>query len=238
MCIREALGTAASSQQCHGADEQVLLLPRSSTPGTTRDSAASTTHHQHTGSGLHAVLRNRVVLYAGCWRILHDMAGGGLLFWTPLLVQSLLYPDSATSGGAAAHGVGGHSGVRIVLLSTVPYAAASLYHMVNAWHSQRSGERVWHIAGTWLVGAVALAALPLVPTARMSTRAPGPWTAAAAIAALVLAHAGVNGANGLQTGLVAASIVPQERALGLALYNTIACIGAAAGVRVAALAPP
>jgi nitrate/nitrite transporter NarK len=125
-------------------------------------------------------------------------------------------------------------GVYVVLLSAIPYAAASLFHLANAWHSQRSGERRWHIAGAWLLGAVALLLLPaaaaggLASVSRTAAAAAGRVSVAASVAAftvLTLAHVGINGANGVQTGLVAASIVPQEKALGLALYNTIGCFG-------------
>jgi hypothetical protein len=237
-----------------------------------------------------AVARNRVVLYAGCWRILHDIPGNGILYYTPMIVQAMLlaaggggvavslsaaaaataspqltdaspsnsssiYDSSSGDMPAAGLAIGtisssskiaesggspepaGHHaaspGVYVVLLSAIPYAAASLFHLANAWHSQRSGERRWHIAGAWLLGAVALLLLPAAAAGGLASvskaaAAAGSVSVAANVAAftlLTLAHVGINGANGVQTGLVAASIVPQEKALGLALYNTIGCFG-------------
>jgi hypothetical protein len=232
------------------------------------------------------------VLYAGCWRILHDIPGNGILYYTPMIVQAMLLAaggggvagslaaaaaataspqlmetsDSSSSSThdsssgempAAGLAIGtissssriavseaspepaGHHaaspGVYVVLLSAIPYAAASLFHLANAWHSQRSGERRWHIAGAWLLGAVALLLLPAAAAGGLASvsktaaaAAAGSVSVAASVAAftlLTLAHVGINGANGVQTGLVAASIVPQEKALGLALYNTIGCLG-------------
>lgn len=182
-----------------------------------------------------AVARNRAVLYAGCWRILHDIPGTGVMYYTPLIVQSLLLAAAA----ASTSGSGSSSpGVAVVLLSSVPYAAASIVHLINAWHSQRVGESKLHIACTWLVGAVALLLLPFVASGALSGRSSSSNNAAgmigsagsiAAFVLLTLAHMGVNGANGLQTGLVAGSLPREQKALGLATYNTIACIGAFCG---------
>jgi hypothetical protein len=220
-----------------------------------------------------AAARNRVVLYAGCWRIFHDIPGGagdvcccctsirqgclshvppthtslphtpgsGVLFWTPKVVQALLLAATAGAGSgllqqqqppAAAAG----PGVRVVLLSAVPYCAASLVHVVNAWHSQRVGEAKLHIALVWLLGAAALCLLPFAAAGALgdgvSAAAVGSGTSAtvAAFVLLTLAHVGVNGANGLQTGLVAGCLPPGDaKALGLAAYNTIGCLGAFLG---------
>jgi hypothetical protein len=236
-----------------------------------------------------AVARNRVVLYAGCWRILHDIPGNGILYYTPMIVQAMLLAgggagggfarrpeavvapqlpgvalnsssssgltaaglatgaististnssSSSSSLGATAEPAERHAsspGAYVVLLSAIPYAAASLFHLANAWHSQRSSEWRWHIAGAWLLGAAALLLLPAAAAGRLASASTGAAAAAAgtvsvatsvaAFALLTLAHVGVNGANGVQTGLVAANIVPQEKALGLAMYNTIGCFG-------------
>jgi hypothetical protein len=234
-----------------------------------------------------AVARNKVVLYAGCWRILHDIPGNGILYYTPMIVQAMLLAGgslgrrlqavadlqlptttsssseliaaglaigtnssgssslggtlSGTAAAAAAEPAGHHAGspgADVVLLSAIPYAAASLFHLGNAWHSQKSGERRWHIAGAWLLGAVALLLLPAAAAGGLASVSKAAAAAAAAAASgisvaasvaafvlLTLAHVGINGANGVQTGLVAANIVPQEKALGLAMYNTIGCFG-------------
>ncbi|KAF6260770.1 major facilitator superfamily domain-containing protein [Scenedesmus sp. NREL 46B-D3] len=147
-------------------------------------------------------------------------------------------PSVALSGESAepARHHAGSPGAYVVLLSAIPYAAASLFHLANAWHSQRCGERRWHIAGAWLVGAAALLLLPAAAAGGLASATKAAAAAAAAsgesmaasvaaFALLTLAHVGINGANGVQTGLVAANIAPQEKALGLAMYNTIGCFG-------------
>jgi hypothetical protein len=146
---------------------------------------------------------------------------------------SMTAHSAVTAAAAAA------PGSAIVLLSAIPYAAASLFHLANAWHSQKHSERRLHITLTWLLGAVALLLLPFAATGGLAaaegssgggggTAAAVSISAAASVAAFVLltvAHVGVNGANGLQTGLVAGAIQPADKALGLATYNTIGCIG-------------
>jgi hypothetical protein len=175
-----------------------------------------------------AVARNRVVLYAGSWRILHDIPGNGVLYFTPKIVQALLLAGAA---GAAAGS--SRAGVGVVLLSSIPYAAASLAHLANAWHSQRVGEVRLHIACCWLLGAVALVVLPFAASGALSgAGGVGSSSMAASVASFVVlsvAHVGVNGANGLQTGLVAGCLPPEHKALGLATYNTIACLGSFLG---------
>lgn len=184
-----------------------------------------------------------------------DIPGNGILYWTPKIVQALLIAaGSAAAVGAGAtthsssssdlenkpHRAGSSStGAYVVLLSAIPYAAASLFHLLNAWHSQKQGERRWHIGLTWLLGAVALLLLPAAAAGGLAAaagKAEAAKTAgistAASIAAFVLltiAHVGINGANGVQTGLVAGSIVKQDKALGLALYNMIGNIGSFTG---------
>lgn len=180
-----------------------------------------------------AVARNRVVLYAGSWRILHDIPGNGVLYWTPKIVQALLLGVAAGSAGAGT-GAASSPGVAVVLFSAIPYAAASLVHLLNAWHSQRVGEAKLHIAVTWWVGALALVLLPFAASGALSSGGAGAGgvgtsAAVAAFVLLTVANCGVNGANGLQTGLVAGCLRVDEKALGLAMYNTIACMGSFLG---------
>jgi ACS family tartrate transporter-like MFS transporter len=168
------------------------------------------------------------VLYAGSWRILHDIPGNGVLYWTPMIVQALLFgvARSAQGGGGSSS-----PGVYVVLFSSIPYAAASLAHLANAWHAQCVGEVKLHIAFTWLLGAVALALLPFAAVGALSGSSASTSTGAniTALALLTVAHVGVNGANGLQTGLVAGCLCADQKALGLAMYNTIACMGSFLG---------
>ncbi|GBF97670.1 hypothetical protein Rsub_09728 [Raphidocelis subcapitata] len=155
-----------------------------------------------------AAMRSRIVAYAGAWRILHDTGGSGLLFFTPLIVAAL-----ASSGGA----VGQPSASVIALWSGFPYLVTSILHVLNGWHSQRTGERRLHLGLCWALGATALLAMPPA----IARGPPG-----APFALLVLAHVGLNAANGVQTSWVSSFFgSPEERAVGLAAYNTVAQIG-------------
>lgn len=178
-----------------------------------------------------AVARNPAVLYAGSWRILHDIPGNGVLYWTPMIVQALLFGVARGAGSGQGGGGSSSPGVSVVLFSAIPYAAASLAHLANAWHAQRVGEVKLHISFTWLLGAVALALLPFAAVGALPGSSASTSTGAniAALALLTVAHVGVNGANGLQTGLVAGCLCADQKALGLAMYNTIACMGSFLG---------
>jgi hypothetical protein len=43
-----------------------------------------------------------------------------------------------------------------VLLTAVPWACAALTHLFNSMHSQRVGERRWHICVPWMAGSICL----------------------------------------------------------------------------------
>jgi predicted MFS family arabinose efflux permease len=108
----------------------------------------------------------------------------------------------------------------VVLLTAIPFACASIFHLINARHSQQSNERRLHIALPWAMAAAALLLLPLAVAHQASS-----W----AFALLVLAHVGINGANGCQTSWVASLLAGPHRAAGLAMYNCIGNLGGAMG---------
>ena len=69
----------------------------------------------------------------------------GVGFWMPQMLK--------TASGAGDFGVG--------LLSTIPYAAGGIAMVVVGRHSDRSGERRWHVLVAALVSAAGLALTPL-----------------------------------------------------------------------------
>ena len=92
----------------------------------------------------------------------------GITFWLPQIVQSMGYSTGATG-----------------FVVAVPYAAAAIAMIAWGRHSDRSGERVWHVALACLLGALGFAlsaalespalelvALGLVAVAVCSTLAP------------------------------------------------------------------
>jgi ACS family tartrate transporter-like MFS transporter len=66
----------------------------------------------------------------------------GIAFWLPQVVKSF----SSLSNSAVA------------VLSAVPYVAASILMVITANHSDRTGERIWHVAVPALAGSSGLAA--------------------------------------------------------------------------------
>ena len=64
-----------------------------------------------------------LVWYAGAWHFVHLFVTYGLLFFTPLIIKATLTNKSTANS-------------TIVLLSTIPYAAAAIFHVCNGWHSQ------------------------------------------------------------------------------------------------------
>ena len=68
----------------------------------------------------------RLVWYGGAVIFFHVFATYGLLFFTPLIIKATLTNKSTANS-------------TIVLLSTIPYAAAVIFHACNGWHSQVRG---------------------------------------------------------------------------------------------------
>jgi MFS family permease len=66
----------------------------------------------------------------------------GISFWLPQIVKESITKDSFQIG----------------LLTTIPWAAGAIAMVVVGHHSDRTGERRWHIALTGLIGAAAFAA--------------------------------------------------------------------------------
>lgn len=109
---------------------------------------------------------------------------------------------------------------QVVLLTTIPFALASLFHLANAHHAQKTRENKWHIVVAWSLGALAFLCLPI------SLKAGGPIPA---FLLLAIAHMGTNGANGCQTGFVVSHIRAEDRGLGLAMYNSLGNLGGFVG---------
>jgi ACS family tartrate transporter-like MFS transporter len=61
----------------------------------------------------------------------------GISFWLPQIIRQL----------------SGLSPLTIGLLTAVPFVAAAAAMVLNGWHSDRTGERRWHIAVSCLLGA-------------------------------------------------------------------------------------
>ncbi len=77
------------------------------------------------------------------------MGNYGLAFWLPQIVKETITKDPFQIG----------------LLTTIPWAAAAVAMIVVGHHSDKTGERRWHIGLTGIIGAIAFAvsAIPGIP---------------------------------------------------------------------------
>ena len=120
----------------------------------------------------------------------------GIGFWMPQLLKGF---------GLSNLGVG--------LLAAVPYAAAAVGMVVAGWHSDRTGERIRHVALPLFVAALAFL-----------------WSARAgdlpvAVLTLSLAALGIYAAIGTFWSLPAALLTGSGAAGGFALINSIGNCG-------------
>jgi ACS family tartrate transporter-like MFS transporter len=144
------------------------------------------------------------------WQVLRDgrvwlmcaMAFGlvvgntGYAIWMPQIIHSL-----------------GASTIETGLLTAVPSLVAVIAMAFCAWNADRTGERVWHVAGAFLVSGAgfALAALAHSPALKFL--------------GLILGAAGVTGSSPAFWFLPAALLTSTATAVGLALINSTGSIG-------------
>lgn len=125
----------------------------------------------------------------------------GIGFWLPQMMK--------TASGASDFLVG--------VLSAIPYAAGAIAMVLAGRHSDRTGERRWHIAIAALVSAVGLTS---------STQATG---VAAAIAALSLAMLGLTSMMGPFWALATSRLRGVGGAAAIALINSVGNTGGFVG---------
>jgi ACS family tartrate transporter-like MFS transporter len=186
-----------------------------------------------------AALRAPRVWFLGLvyFGLLVGMYGYG--FWLPQIVK----------------GFGELSNLEVGFISAIPYAAAALTMFLWSRHSDRTGERTWHIALPAFVGACGLAASayfgnsPALALAALSLSAIGVyaalpvfWTLPTSLLAGSAAAAGIALVNSIgNTGgffgpLLVGSVTEATGGYGAALWMLAAMV-TFAGVLVLALAP-
>jgi len=126
----------------------------------------------------------------------------GVAFWLPTIVQA----------GS------GLSSTLVVLLSAIPYIAATAGLAVVGSHSDHTGERRWHVAGPCLIGATGFILTILAPP-----------TPAFALTTLSIAAFGVWGTLGPYWTLPTAFLRGTAAAGGIALVNSIGNLGGFVG---------
>ncbi|MGE3188755.1 MAG: MFS transporter [Vicinamibacterales bacterium] len=126
----------------------------------------------------------------------------GVSFWLPQIVQS----------------VAGLGAVQVALISAVPYVAAALGMASIGRHSDRTGERRWHVAIPALAGALGFVLATLVT-----------GSLALSLAALSLAALGIWGALGPFWALPPAFLRGTAAAGGIAVVNSVGNLGGFVG---------
>jgi ACS family tartrate transporter-like MFS transporter len=107
----------------------------------------------------------------------------------------------------------GRSTIVIGVLSAIPYLAATVGMVVSGHHSDRTGERRWHVAGSALLaaGAFFLAAI--------ST------STVALVAAISFSVLGINGMLGPFWAMPSSFLTGATASAGIALINSIGNLG-------------
>lgn len=115
----------------------------------------------------------------------------------------------------------GHAPWQVSLMSGIPYAMAALGMVGVGLHSDHTGERRWHAAGSLAVGAIGALAAGIFAR---STGAALPTLIAISVAAM-----GIWGAFGPFWTMPSAFLGGTAAAGGIALINSLGCLGGWAG---------
>ena len=115
---------------------------------------------------LRECLTNRQLWGLTCVKFLRDLTAYTTLFYTPLLLATMM--DGSQEGlkiDPEAHSCSVSAGRKdslVALLTTIPFASSALSSFLVSWHSQRVGERKYHIAIVFWSGSVLFSLLPWV----------------------------------------------------------------------------
>jgi ACS family tartrate transporter-like MFS transporter len=133
-----------------------------------------------------------------------NVGGYGFEMWLPQIIRSFSEMSEFQVG----------------LLNGIPYVVATILMVWNGRHSDRTGERRWHVAGSALAGAIGFIASAYAPTMGLS------------LAALALAFAGVKSMVGPFWALSTASLSGTAAAAGIAWINSVGNLGGFVGPTV------
>ena len=126
------------------------------------------------------------------------MGSYGLTFWLPQVIKETITTDTQAIGW----------------ILVLPFGAATVAMIVGGRHSDITGERRWHVAGTLLLGAAAFAvsAIPGIP-------------GVAGLVALTFAAMGIVTANALFWALPTDILSGAAAAAGIAWINSVGNLG-------------
>lgn len=125
----------------------------------------------------------------------------GITLWMPQIIK----------------GIGGLDNTRAGLLSAGPYVCAGIAMVINARHSDKTGERRWHILVPASIGAVGLV---------MAGSATSPYVG---IIGLCIAAAGILASNILFWPLAPMFLTGAAAAAGIGLVNSVGNLGGFVG---------
>jgi len=126
----------------------------------------------------------------------------GVSFWLPQIVQAAGTLSSAT----------------VVLISALPYVVAAIGMVAIGSHSDKTGERRWHVALPALIGAAGFVLTVMAPS-----------TTVISLATLSIAAFGIWGALGPFWTMPAAFLRGTAAAGGIAIVNSVGNIGGFVG---------
>jgi MFS family permease len=126
------------------------------------------------------------------------MSNYGITFWLPTVVRDTLTRDP----------------FKIGLLTMIPWGAAAITMVIVGHHSDKTGERCWHVTITAIIGAAAfaLSAIPGIP-------------GALGLALLTVAIAGITAAYSTFWALPTAFLSGAAASAGIAWINSVGNLG-------------
>lgn len=126
----------------------------------------------------------------------------GYEMWLPSIIKNLSGEGNAIESNAT-----------VGWINAVPYVIAAVVMLLAGQHSDRTGERRWHVAGAAIISAVGFA---------LSAWSKNPYLA---LAALALAFAGLKSTLGPFWALATAFLSDSAAAAGIALINSVGNLG-------------
>lgn len=150
---------------------------------------------------LRAALTHPIVWRLGLVYFLGSFGTYGLTLWLPTIIK----------------GVSGLGNVAIGFISAIPYIAASVATVANGVHSDRTNERVLHVAVPCLVASAAFLASAFITSPLL------------ALAVITVAAMGILARNAPFWALPSMFLSGQAAAGGLALINTVGALGGFVG---------
>jgi len=179
------------------ADERAWLVARMAQDRASRAEAAHGAGRGHDQATLRAALLSPRVWFLSLIYFTIVVGFYGISFWLPQILKNL----------------GGLSDVATGFVAAVPYVVAAIVMVYVGAHSDRTGERRWHVAVPTLLGAVGLL---------LSAATQNPLLA---LAALTLAASGIWGSLGPYWALPTAFLSGTAAAGGIALINSVGNLG-------------